>query len=155
MTEPQTHTLDVAGAVLTYDVRANDSSTEPVLLLIGSPMGAGGFLGGEYGTTGDPENFATCAMFSPPSPEVPRYAATSACEVAMNRGQVRLAGAPSHRLRPRSRQVVRCPQPRVNGIRCAWGALVAGDQGFLRSARGNRTRDASRRPGCFPSRRRM
>jgi len=43
MTEPTTHTLDVPGAVLTYDVRSNSSSTEPVLLMIGSPMGAGGF----------------------------------------------------------------------------------------------------------------
>jgi pimeloyl-ACP methyl ester carboxylesterase len=43
MTEPTTHTLDVPGAVLTYDVRRNDSSTEPVLFLIGSPMGASGF----------------------------------------------------------------------------------------------------------------
>jgi pimeloyl-ACP methyl ester carboxylesterase len=43
MTEPKTYTLDVPGAVLTYDVRSNDSSTEPVLLLIASPMGAAGF----------------------------------------------------------------------------------------------------------------
>lgn len=43
MTEKTTHTLDVPGAVLTYDVRRNDSSTAPVLLLIGSPMGASGF----------------------------------------------------------------------------------------------------------------
>ncbi|AYY14629.1 alpha/beta hydrolase [Actinobacteria bacterium YIM 96077] len=43
MTELQTHTLDVPGAVLHYDVRRNDSSTAPVLLLIGSPMGASGF----------------------------------------------------------------------------------------------------------------
>jgi len=43
MTEPKTHTLEVPGAVLHYDVRSNDSSTEPVLLLIGSPMGAAGF----------------------------------------------------------------------------------------------------------------
>lgn len=43
MTEPTTHTLDVPGAVLTYDVRRNDSSTAPVLLLFGSPMGAAGF----------------------------------------------------------------------------------------------------------------
>ncbi len=42
-TEPTTHTLDVPGAVLTYDVRRNDSSTAPVLLLIASPMGASGF----------------------------------------------------------------------------------------------------------------
>jgi pimeloyl-ACP methyl ester carboxylesterase len=43
MTEPTLHTLKVPGAVLTYDVRPNDSSREPVLLLIGSPMGASGF----------------------------------------------------------------------------------------------------------------
>ena len=43
MAEPKTHTLDVPGAVLHYDVRSNDSAAEPVLLLIGSPMGATGF----------------------------------------------------------------------------------------------------------------
>ena len=43
MTEPTTHTLDALGAVLHYDVRRNDSSTEPVLLMIGSPMDARGF----------------------------------------------------------------------------------------------------------------
>ena len=43
MTEPTTHTLDVPGASLTYDVRPNPDITEPVLFLIGSPMGAGGF----------------------------------------------------------------------------------------------------------------
>ena len=43
MTEIQTHTLEVPGAVLTYDVRPNESSTKPVLLMIGSPMGAAGF----------------------------------------------------------------------------------------------------------------
>lgn len=40
MSEPTTHTLDVPGAVLTYDVRSNESGTEPILLLFGSPMGA-------------------------------------------------------------------------------------------------------------------
>jgi pimeloyl-ACP methyl ester carboxylesterase len=43
MTELTTRTLPVPGAVLTYDVRPNDATTEPPLLLIGSPMGAGGF----------------------------------------------------------------------------------------------------------------
>ena len=43
MTEIQTHTLEVPGAVLTYDVRPNESSTRPALLMIGSPMGAAGF----------------------------------------------------------------------------------------------------------------
>jgi pimeloyl-ACP methyl ester carboxylesterase len=43
MTEPKTHTLDVPGAVLQYDVRRNEASIAPVLFLIGSPMGAAGF----------------------------------------------------------------------------------------------------------------
>jgi pimeloyl-ACP methyl ester carboxylesterase len=43
MTEAESHTLDAPGCVLHYDVRRHDASTEPVLLLIGSPMGAAGF----------------------------------------------------------------------------------------------------------------
>lgn len=43
MTEQTTQTLEVPTAVLTYDVRANAANPQPVLLLIGSPMGAGGF----------------------------------------------------------------------------------------------------------------
>ena len=40
--EPNTQKLDVPGATLTYDVRQG-STDEPVLFLIGSPMGAAGF----------------------------------------------------------------------------------------------------------------
>jgi pimeloyl-ACP methyl ester carboxylesterase len=43
MTEPTTQTLEAPGATLTYDVRRNDSSAEPILFIIGSPMGASGF----------------------------------------------------------------------------------------------------------------
>lgn len=44
MTEPRTQTLEVPGAVLAYDIRdAETESAEPALLMIGSPMGAGGF----------------------------------------------------------------------------------------------------------------
>ena len=44
MTEPKTETLDLPGATLAYDVReAESGSTEPVLLMIGSPMDASGF----------------------------------------------------------------------------------------------------------------
>jgi pimeloyl-ACP methyl ester carboxylesterase len=44
MSEPKTHTVDVPGAVLRYDVReAEDGSAEPKLLMIGLPMGASGF----------------------------------------------------------------------------------------------------------------
>jgi pimeloyl-ACP methyl ester carboxylesterase len=38
-----TQRLEVPGAILTYDVRKIDSSSEPPLLLVGSPMGASGF----------------------------------------------------------------------------------------------------------------
>jgi pimeloyl-ACP methyl ester carboxylesterase len=44
MTEPTTKTLDALGASLTYDVRSGGTGDQPVLLLIGSPMGAGGFV---------------------------------------------------------------------------------------------------------------
>jgi pimeloyl-ACP methyl ester carboxylesterase len=43
MTEPTTHTLEAPGATIAYDVRETDSPA-PVLLLIASPMGAGGFV---------------------------------------------------------------------------------------------------------------
>src|SRR4029077_4100312 len=45
MTTPDltTRTLDVPGAVLTYDVRRNATTDEPALFLIGSPRGASGF----------------------------------------------------------------------------------------------------------------
>ena len=42
-TTPTTHTVAVPGAVITYDVRAGTDADAPVLLLIGSPMGAAGF----------------------------------------------------------------------------------------------------------------
>jgi len=44
MTQPETYSLDAPGAVLHYDVRSNNASARPVLLLIGSPMGATGFV---------------------------------------------------------------------------------------------------------------
>ena len=44
MTEPKTHTLELPGATLAYDVReAESESTEPFMLMIGSPMDASGF----------------------------------------------------------------------------------------------------------------
>ena len=43
MTEATTHTLEVPGAVLTYDVREKESTAKPPLLLIGLPMGAAGY----------------------------------------------------------------------------------------------------------------
>ncbi|MFB4264079.1 alpha/beta fold hydrolase [Nonomuraea sp. GTA35] len=43
MTEPKTHTLEVPGATIAYDVREAEGSGEPILLMIGSPMDATGF----------------------------------------------------------------------------------------------------------------
>jgi pimeloyl-ACP methyl ester carboxylesterase len=43
MTEPKTQTLDVPGATLSYDIRDAEGEGTAPLLLIGSPMGAGGF----------------------------------------------------------------------------------------------------------------
>jgi pimeloyl-ACP methyl ester carboxylesterase len=77
MTEPTTHTLDVPGAVLSYDVRKSDSSTAPVLLMIGSPMGAGGFvtLAGHFTdrsvVTYDPRGVERSTKPDPASPSTP------------------------------------------------------------------------------------
>jgi pimeloyl-ACP methyl ester carboxylesterase len=42
--DPVTRTLEVPGAVLTYDIRPGDTDGGAPLLLIGSPMGAAGFV---------------------------------------------------------------------------------------------------------------
>ncbi len=76
MTEPTTHTLAVPGATLTYDLRKADSPA-PVLLLIGSPMGAGGFgtLAGHFAdrtvVTYDPRGVERSAKDDPTSPSTP------------------------------------------------------------------------------------
>ena len=72
--EPTTQTLAVPGATLTYDVRRNDESTEPVLFLIGSPMGAAGFgtLSGHFTdrtvVTYDPRGTERSARTEPTKP---------------------------------------------------------------------------------------
>ncbi|MEO8229353.1 MAG: alpha/beta hydrolase [Chloroflexota bacterium] len=76
MTEPTTHTLDVAGAVLTYDIRRADGNA-PVLLLIGSPMGASGFgsLARHFTdrtvVTYDPRGVERSTKADPTSPSTP------------------------------------------------------------------------------------
>jgi pimeloyl-ACP methyl ester carboxylesterase len=77
MTEPTTHTLDVPGAVLTYDIRPADSPA-PVLLLIGWPMGAGGFgtLAGHFTdrtvVTYDPRGVERSVKADPASQSTPQ-----------------------------------------------------------------------------------
>jgi pimeloyl-ACP methyl ester carboxylesterase len=81
-TVPTTHILDVVGASLTYDVRQADSpagvaSPTPVLLLIGSPMGAGGFgtLAGHFTdrtvVTYDPRGVERSTKADPASESTP------------------------------------------------------------------------------------
>jgi pimeloyl-ACP methyl ester carboxylesterase len=77
MTRPTTHTLDVPGATLTYDIRRNDASTEPILFLIGSPMGAAGFgtLSGYFPDrtllTYDPRGSERSIKHDPSTPSTP------------------------------------------------------------------------------------
>lgn len=77
MTGTTSHTLDVEGAVLTYDVRSAGPGTSPALLMIGSPMGAGGFvsLSSHFGdrtvVTYDPRGVERSPKSDPLSPSTP------------------------------------------------------------------------------------
>ena len=81
MSEPKSHTLDVPGATLHYDVREPDGdSSAPPLLLIASPMDARGF--------------ATPPATSPTARSSPT-----------TRGASRAASGPTARRRPRPRSM--------------------------------------------------
>jgi pimeloyl-ACP methyl ester carboxylesterase len=73
-----THTLSVPGATLAYDIRPNASTSEPVLLLIGSPMAAAGFetLGSHFTdrtvVTYDPRGAERSTKTDPASPSTPQ-----------------------------------------------------------------------------------
>src|SRR3954453_5647605 len=75
--QPETRTLDVLGATLTYDVRRNEASKERPLFLIGSPMGAGGFptLAGHFADrtviTYDPRGTERSTANDPAEPITP------------------------------------------------------------------------------------
>jgi pimeloyl-ACP methyl ester carboxylesterase len=76
LTKPITHTLQVPGATLTYDIRPADSPA-PALFLIGSPMGAGGFgtLASHFPdrtlVTYDPRGVERSVKADPLSPSTP------------------------------------------------------------------------------------
>lgn len=76
-TTPTTQTLDVPGATLTYDIRRNDATIEPILFLIGTPMGAAGFgtLAGHFTDrtvmTYDPRGVERSKKTDPTSPSTP------------------------------------------------------------------------------------
>jgi pimeloyl-ACP methyl ester carboxylesterase len=75
--ETTTDSLEVPGATLTYDVRRNGTSREPILLLIGSPMGAAGFatLAGHFTdrtvVTYDPRGVERSPRPDPAAPVTP------------------------------------------------------------------------------------
>jgi pimeloyl-ACP methyl ester carboxylesterase len=78
MTDISTRTLDVPGAVLTYDVRRPEhNGNAPTLLMIGSPMGAGGFatLAGYFTdrtvVTYDPRGVERSRLVGDPDPATP------------------------------------------------------------------------------------
>jgi pimeloyl-ACP methyl ester carboxylesterase len=77
MTEPATHSLEVPGATLTYDVRPGGATDQPPLMLIGSPMGAGGFgtLAGHFPertvVTYDPRGVERSAKTDPATESTP------------------------------------------------------------------------------------
>jgi pimeloyl-ACP methyl ester carboxylesterase len=92
MTEATTHTLEVPGAVLTYDVRGGGSPTAPVLFLIGSPMGAGGFatLAGHFTdrtvVTYDPRGVERSTKADPASPSTPEQHADDVSRIIAELG---------------------------------------------------------------------
>jgi pimeloyl-ACP methyl ester carboxylesterase len=77
MTEATTRTLEVPGAVLTYDVRSGGSGGDTALFLIGSPMGAAGFgtLASHFAdrtvVTYDPRGVEHSEKADPASPSTP------------------------------------------------------------------------------------
>jgi pimeloyl-ACP methyl ester carboxylesterase len=77
LTRRETLTLEVPGAVLAYDIRRSDSSSQPVLVLIGSPMGAAGFgsLARHFRdrtiVTYDPRGVERSTKSDPTSPSTP------------------------------------------------------------------------------------
>src|SRR5687767_12036001 len=98
LTEPTTRTLDVPGATLTYDVRANGATSEPPLMIIGSPMGAAGFvtLAGHFAdrtvVTYDPRGVDRSTKDDPTSESTPEQHADDLHRVieAVGRGSVDL-----------------------------------------------------------------
>jgi pimeloyl-ACP methyl ester carboxylesterase len=98
MTEPVMHTVHAPGAVITYDVRSNDANTTPVLLVIGSPMGAAGFatLAGHFAdrtvVTYDPRGVDRSKKTDPESESNPDQHADDLHRIigALDRGPVDL-----------------------------------------------------------------
>ena len=101
MTEPTTHTLDAPGATLTYDVRNDRLRTAPVLLLIGSPMGASGFgtLASHFAdrtvVTYDPRGVERSTKADPASPSTPEQHADDLTGSSPSSARVRSTSSPA------------------------------------------------------------
>jgi pimeloyl-ACP methyl ester carboxylesterase len=75
--QPEALTLEVPGATLAYHIRRSPETTEPMLLMIGSPMGAAGFvtLAGFFPdrtvVTYDPRGVERSVKADPSAPSTP------------------------------------------------------------------------------------
>lgn len=98
LTQAVTKTLDAPGATLTYDIRPGGADTDPVLFLIGSPMGASGFgtLAGHFPdrtvVTYDPRGVERSTKADPTSQSTPEDHADDLHRIiaAVGRGPVDL-----------------------------------------------------------------
>ena len=103
MNDPKTRTLDVPGAVLQYDVReaAAGSPAAPVLVMVGSPMGAAGFgsLAGHFAdrtvVTYDPRGVERSVVTDDSTENVPEDHAEDISRIitALGAGPVDLLGS--------------------------------------------------------------
>ena len=118
LTQPTTRTVAVPGATVTYDVRpADGTTTEPPLMLIGSPMGAGGFatLGTHFPDrtvlTYDPRGVERSTKDDPSTESTPEQHADDIHRG--DRGGRRRAGRPLREQRRRGQRAgTRRPPPR-------------------------------------------
>lgn len=91
-TTPTTETLEVPGARLTYDLRRDDQSAEPILFLIASPMAAAGFgtLAGHFTdrtvVTYDPRGSERSELTEPTIPPTPEEHAADVHRVIQELG---------------------------------------------------------------------
>ena len=97
-TQPTTRSIEAPGATLTYDIRENPTSADPVLFLMGSPMGAGGFgtLADHFPdrtvVTYDPRGVERSSKADPATPSTPEEHADDLHRIveAVGRGPVDL-----------------------------------------------------------------
>ena len=102
LAEQTTTTLAAPGAVLTYDIRGADAdATTPVLLIIGSPMGASGFvtLASHFPdrtvVTYDPRGVDRSTKDDPSSPSTPNSTPTTCTGSSPSSARIRSTSSPA------------------------------------------------------------